>query len=50
LADLYALSTSASLEYAISSVMHIPAYSMYSNPVMQTKITHTNLPKMKQHL
>jgi hypothetical protein len=28
LADFYALSTSVSLECAISSVMHIPAYSM----------------------
>jgi hypothetical protein len=28
LADFYALSTSVSLEYAFSSVMHIPAYSL----------------------
>jgi hypothetical protein len=31
LADFYALSTSASLEYAISSVAQIPAFSMYSS-------------------
>jgi hypothetical protein len=31
LADFYALFTSASLEYAISSVIHIPAFSTYSS-------------------
>jgi hypothetical protein len=31
LADFYALSISTLLEYAFSSVIHIPAYSMYSS-------------------
>jgi hypothetical protein len=30
LADFYALSTFASLEYAVTGVMHIPAYPTYS--------------------
>jgi hypothetical protein len=31
LANFYPLSTSASLEYAINSVAHIPAFSTYSS-------------------
>jgi hypothetical protein len=35
LADFYAFSASASLEYAICSGSNIPVYSMYCIPAMQ---------------